>query len=111
MKNSGKTEEAIEAFLALRPEQPDDPRLEHVLGELYELVDPAKAGRFFEIACDLTDNNDAAYLYDAALFYLNQRNSEKAAEFHRLANGASTKTPEIQELLDNLEREIMNLMQ
>jgi len=111
LKNAGKSEEAIAAFLELRQLDPENPELPHALGQLYEPTDPDKAGQFFVIACDLTGNNDPAYLYDTAFFFLNQRNSEKAAEFHRLANGASAKTPELQELLDSLEREIMNLLQ
>ncbi|MGK0186981.1 MAG: hypothetical protein ACI9R3_002766 [Verrucomicrobiales bacterium] len=111
LKNSGNTDEAIAAFLELREANADDPLLAHMLGQLYTEIDTEKAGKFFEIACDLTDNNDATYLYDAALFYLNQRDSEKASEFYRLANGASNKTPKLQELLEALEREIMNLLQ
>ena len=111
LKNSGSTDEAITAFLALREKDPNDPRLAHALGQLYEATDPEKAGQYFTIACDVTGNNDAAYLHDAAFFFLNQRNSAKAAEFHNLANGASNKTPEMQKALDKLEREIMNLLQ
>ncbi|MEZ5323963.1 MAG: phospholipid carrier-dependent glycosyltransferase [Verrucomicrobiales bacterium] len=111
LKNSGDTEGAIAAFLTLREQDPKDPRLAHALGQLYEESDPEKAGKYFTIACDVTDNNDAAYLHDAALFFLNQRNAEKAKEFYQLANGASNKTPEMQKLLEGLEREIMNLLQ
>ena len=111
LKSSGNTAEAITAFLALREKDPKDPRLAHVLGQLYEATDPEKAAQYFTFACDLTDNNDATYLHDAALFFLNQRNAAKATEFYNLANGASNKTPEMQKLLETLEREIMNLSQ
>lgn len=111
LKNSGSNEEAIAAFLELRTMDPDDPRFPHALGQLYEPTDPERAGQYFVMACDMTDNNDVSYLYDATLFFLNQRDSEKAVMYHRLANGASNKSPEMQEMLVNLEREIMNLLQ
>ena len=110
-KTKGEEAKATEAYLKAWEENSDDPDVASELAQLYEKSDSVKAGKFYTIACDLTNNDDAEYLYDAALFFLNQRDPAKATEFFNLANGAASKTEGMQRKLEILEQEIMNVLQ